>query len=430
MIGQNAITWLAALLLASPQPAADARGPAAPATRYTIVVTGSELLSGVYADGHTYFLTRTLRPLGLHCVGAMCVDDNRADLKEALRFAAGKAPLVIVTGGLGPTDSDITREALSAFTGIALAEHPDVLRRMAQRFNVPPDRLRANLRRQTLVPTRGTYFANPQGTAVGLAFETPQTTVVALPGPPRELQPMVRDKLIPYLSRRFGTRLPGCSLTLRFVGLGQSEIDQKLKDNVTLPPDVTTSSQFGGGRVDFTFALPDDTPQNRTRLEQLKREIMKHIGEHIYAAGDVSLEQTVGRLLAERGETLALAEVGSGGALAATLSSSEEARPLLGGAYVAPTTEKLRRLLGLAGASHPQEVETLAAAAAKAAATQWAVAVGAIVRDADRAAYVNVAFRSPDGRLENRKVPVRGTGEMAQSSLTTKLLDQLRRRLK
>jgi len=91
MIGQNAITWLAALLLASPQPAADARGPAAPATRYTIVVTGSELLSGVYADGHTYFLTRTLRPLGLHCVGAMCVDDNRADLKEALRFAAGKA---------------------------------------------------------------------------------------------------------------------------------------------------------------------------------------------------------------------------------------------------------------------------------------------------------------------------------------------------
>jgi len=436
MIGQNAITWLAALLLASPQPAADARGPAAPATRYTIVVTGSELLSGVYADGHTYFLTRTLRPLGLHCVGAMCVDDNRADLKEALRFAAGKAPLVIVTGGLGPTDSDITREALSAFTGIALAEHPDVLRRMAQRFNVPPDRLRANLRRQTRVPARGTYFTNPHGTAVGLVFETPETAIVALPGPPRELQPMVRDELIPYLSRRFGTRLPGCSLTLRFVGLGQSEIDQKLKEHVTLPPDVTPSSQFGGGRVDFTFALPDDTPQNRTRLLELKREIMKHLGEHIYAEGNVSLEQTVGRLLEARGETLALAEVGSGGSLAATLSGAEEARRGLGGAYVAPTTKKLRRLLGVTGAaradsaSETQQVEVLAAAAAKAAAAQWAVAVGAIARDANRAAYVNVALRSPDGRLESRKVPVRGTGEMAQSSLTTQLLDQLRRRLK
>jgi len=411
MIAQNVITSLAALLL--------------------FVVTGSELLSGVYADGHTYFLTRTLRPLGLHCVGAMCVDDNRADLKEALRFAAGKAPLVIVTGGLGPTDSDITREALSDFTGIALAEQPDVLKRMAQRFGVAPDRLRANLRRQTRVPACGTYLENRHGTAVGLVFETPQTAIVALPGPPRELQPMVRDKLVPYLSRRFGTRLPGCALTLRFVGLGQSEIDQRLKDRVTLPPDVTTSSQFAGGRVDFTFALPDDTPRNRTRLAQLKREIMKHLGEHIYATGDVSLEQTVGRLLAKRGETLALAEVGSGGTLAATLSGTEEARPLLGGAYVAPTTEKLRRLLGVAtGASGRQEVEVLAAAAAKAAATQWAVAVGAIVRDANRAAYVNVAFRSPDGRLETRNVSVRGAGEMAQSILTTQLLDQLRRRLK
>jgi len=197
MIGQKAITWLATLLLASPQPAADARGPAAPATRYAIVVTGNELLSGVYADGHTYFLTRTLRPLGLHCVGAMCVDDNPRDLKEALRFAADKAPLVIVTGGLGPTDNDVTREALSDFTGIALAEHRDVLKRMAQRFGVPPDRLRANLRRQTRVPTRGTYLENSHGTAVGLVFEAPQTVIVALPGPPRELQPKATPRPLP-----------------------------------------------------------------------------------------------------------------------------------------------------------------------------------------------------------------------------------------
>ncbi|MHC4328906.1 MAG: molybdopterin-binding protein, partial [Planctomycetota bacterium] len=77
-------------------------------TRYMIVVTGGELLSGVYPDGHTYFITQTLRPLGLQCVGSMSVDDKREDLKEALRYAAGKAPLVIVTGGLGPTPNDVT----------------------------------------------------------------------------------------------------------------------------------------------------------------------------------------------------------------------------------------------------------------------------------------------------------------------------------
>jgi molybdenum cofactor synthesis domain-containing protein len=141
--------------------------PAQP-TRYMIVVTGGELLSGVYPDGHTYFITRSLHPLGLQCVGSMSVDDKQADLKEALRYATDKAALVIVTGGLGPTDSDITRETLSDFTGIALKEHPDVLRDMARRFRVSPAQLRPNLRRQTQVPTRGTYFKNLNGTAVGL----------------------------------------------------------------------------------------------------------------------------------------------------------------------------------------------------------------------------------------------------------------------
>jgi len=288
-------------------------------TRYMIIVTGGELLAGAYQDGHTYFLTRTLRPLGLSCVGSMCVGDNQADLKEALRFATGRAALVIVTGGLGPTANDITREVLSDFTGIALKEHPDVLQQLARRFSVPPADLRANLRRQTEVPIRGTYFKNPNGTAVGLVFEMPDAVIVALPGPPGELQHMVRDELVPYLSRRFGTRLPGCSLMLRFVGLGQSQIDQTLKDRVPLSPDVTVSSQFQGSRVDFTFSLPDDTPGDRARLQDLKQKITEYLGDYIYADSDTSLEEHVVKLLEARKATLALAEVGSAGSLTAAL---------------------------------------------------------------------------------------------------------------
>ncbi len=148
-----------------------------------IIVTGGELLAGAYQDGHTYFLTRTLRPLGLSCVGSMCVDDNQADLTAALRFATSKAALLIVTGGLGPTANDITREVLSDFTGIPIKEHAQVLQELARRFGVSSAELRANLRRQTQVPTRGTYFKNPNGTAVGLVFETDSTVIIALPGP-------------------------------------------------------------------------------------------------------------------------------------------------------------------------------------------------------------------------------------------------------
>jgi len=366
----------------------------------------------------------------------MSVDDKHADLVEALRYAVEKADLVIVTGGLGPTDNDITREALSGFTGITLKEHPDVLGEMARRFRVSPDRLRANLRRQTQVPTKGTYFRNTEGTAVGLAFETAQAVIVALPGPPRELQTMVRDELVPYLNGRFGTRLPGCSLMLRFVGLGQSQIDQTLSDNVPLAPDITVSSQFDGSRVDFTFSLPEDTPQDRARLLELKQKIMKHLGEYVYADDETSLEQQVLKLLKARGETLALAEAGSGGTLAATLSSADGDGQVLAGAYIAPTEEKLCHLLGtdndnrLGDISGGQKIKRLAAAAADATASQWAIAVGEAKRDENGSGYVEIAFKLPDGRLENRQVQLRGTGELARSRLSTQLLDQLRRRLK
>jgi len=408
----------------------------AKSTKYIIVVTGGELLSGVYPDGHTYFLTKTLRPLGLECVGSMSVDDKQTDLIEALRYTTDKAELVIVTGGLGPTDNDITREALSEFTGIMLKEHPDALQEMARRFRVSPEGLRANLRRQTQVPTEGTYFRNTQGTAVGLAFESTDAVIVALPGPPRELQAMVHNELVPYLSRRFGTRLPGCSLMLRFVGLGQSQIDQTLGDNVPLAPDITVSSQFDGSRVDFTFSLPEDTPQDRARLQELKQKIMKHLGEYIYADDETSLEQIVLKLLKARGETLALAEAGSGGTLAATLSSADGDGQVLTGAYVAPTMQKLCHLLGtnndnlLGKTSGGQKIKRLAAAAADATASQWAIAVGEAKRDENGSGYVEVAFKLPDGRLESQQVRLRGTGELARSRLSTQLLDQLRRRLK
>jgi nicotinamide-nucleotide amidase len=406
-----------------------------------IVVTGGELLSGAYPDGHTHFLTRTLRPLGLQCAGSMTVDDKLPDIEEALRFAAAKVPLVIVTGGLGPTDNDVTRQALSRFTGIALQEHPDVLKEMARRFRVAPEELRANLRRQTQVPVGGAYLKNSEGTAVGLVFESapgarPGAVIVALPGPPRELQAMVRDELVPYLSRRFGTRLPGRSLTLRFVGVGQSQIDQTLKDRVPLPPDITVSSQFEGSRVDFTFSLPSDTPKDRARLRELEQKIMAHLGEYIYADDETSLEEHIVKRLEARGVTLALAEAGSGGSLTAALSDAEGAERVLAGAYVAATDERVRRLLGVSeddwrgAASHAQRAERLAGAAAGATASQWAIAVGQTWKDENGADCVMVAFRLPDGRVETQQLRLRGSGEMARANLSTQIEDLLRRRLK
>jgi len=408
----------------------------AQSTKYMIIVTGNELLSGIYPDGHTYFITNTLRPLGLECIGSMIVDDERTDIEEALRYATNKAKLVIITGGLGPTDNDITRQTLSDFTGIELKEQPDILRQMEQRFHTPLDKLRANLRRQTEVPEDGTYFRNTEGTAVGLVFNSTSSVIVALPGPPRELQPMVINELVPYLSRRFGTRLPGCSLTLRFIGLGQSQIDQTLKDNVPLAPDITVSSQFKGGRVDFTFSLPEDTPQYRARLQELEQKIMKHLGRYIYADDETSLEENVLELLRARNETLALAEVGSGGTLAAAFSNADANGQVLVGAFVAPNLEKLYRLLKIdndastKSTSTDKKLNRIALTVANATASQWVIVVGPAHRDENGNGYVEVVFKMPDGHTQSQDVRLRGNAELARSRLSTQLLDQLRRRLK
>jgi nicotinamide-nucleotide amidase len=325
---------------------------------------------------------------------------------------------------------------LAEFTGVPLQEHPDILQDMERRMGVPREQLRANLRRQSQVPTRGTYLKNASGSAAGLVFDLGDKVVVALPGPPRELQPMVGDQLVPYLSRRFGTRLPGCSLTIRFVGPGQSQIDQTMKEHAPLPADVLVSSQFEGGRVDFTFAFPENNAENRARLEQLKQQTVECLGDFIYAADETTtLEQHVVSLLAQRGVTLAIAEAGSGGSLAAALDGVDGAERQVVGAYVARTGERLRHLLRvpedkwLASAADADKTNLLATELAAAASVPWAVVVGDTQRDEHGSTFVEVVIRHPDGRLERQRLGVRA-GEAGRAHLTTQLLDQLRRRLR
>ena len=436
---RTAQAWLAILLLATLSRQAFAKTPsnvsATEVLPYTIIVTGGELLSGAYPDGHTYFLTRTLGPLGLRCVGSLCVDDNQTDLVAALRYATDRARLVIVTGGLGPTDNDITRETLAAFTGIAIQEQPDVLQQLAQRLGKSPAQLRSNLREQTKVPVQGTYLKNQNGTAVGLVFEMAESAIVALPGPPRELQAMVHGELLPYLKKRFGTRLPGHSLTLRFVGLGQSQIDQTLEDHIALDEDMSLSSQFQGGRVDFTFSLPHDTAQERTRLRALKIQILKHLGEYVYATGTMTLEERVIQLLRAKGSTLALAEVGSGGSLFAALSGVTDANQVLTGSFAAPSDERLRVLLGVSDAqwqectSAKQKTGMLAVSVARMTNSHWAISIGEPLGDGEGNRTMAIAIRHPGGQGEDRQIQVRGSGQRVRARLVTEMLDQLRRRL-
>jgi nicotinamide-nucleotide amidase len=169
---------------------------------------------------------------------------------------------------------------------------------------------------------------------------------------------------------------------------------------------------------------------------ELKKKILEHLSEYVYADDETSLEEHVISLLEGRGVTLALAEEGSGGSLAAALSEADSEHRVLVGAYIAPTIEKLWRLLGVQNdnltddESRTQQIEQLARATADAAESQLAIAVSEAWRDENGTAYVYVAFKLSDGRIESRKVRLSGSGELARSRLCTQLLDQLRRLLR
>lgn len=407
-------------------------------TPYMIVTTGSELLNGVYADSHVHFIARMLRPLGCRCVGTLCVGDVREDIFNALRYAADRVALIIITGGLGPTDADVTRKTLIEFTGIELREHPEVKDSMMKRFNVQKwEDVRENLRRQTQTPIQGTYLANPNGTAVGLVFDDGKRVVIALPGPPRELQPMVQDCLIPYLSKRFGIHSIGSSLTLRFVGIGESSLDQILHQRVTLPEDFIFASQFELGRVDLTFSLPGVSPEDRSRLKTFEHEFLEYVGDNFYADDGSSLEDCVIGQLAALKSSLATAEVGSGGSIAASLNHARNAAQVYFGGYVAPSDRVMSAMLEIANDSKsddavdPQElVRRIARRACERSGSRWGLAVGEELGEGNDSRFVWMALGTiPDGFTTERD-SVRGQGETGHANMVNSALDLLRKKLR
>lgn len=428
--------WLPVMSALTGRPAPAPENPGDRRLDYFIIVTGSEILGGAFPDSHTHFITRALRPCGLRCVGSMTVDDLDEDLRAGLRYATNKASLVIVTGGLGPTDNDITRQTLSKFTGIPLREHPEVLAQMERRFSTPAGQLRANLRRQAQTPVGGAHLNNAGGTAVGLVFDAHPLTIVALPGPPRELQPMVQNELIPLLAKRFGVRANGAAITLRFLGLGQSQIDETIKTRMKLPPGTITTSQFEGGRVDFTFSLPDNSDAARKELEALKQDFHTHLGGHIYAEGETTLEETVLAQFERKKASLVLIELGSRGALAAALGQIDSSDRVIVADWMAASETNLFRALNIPEAKWsglPAGLPRLKALAAMAADQHQAthvLLVGPATPRAAGAKSMSVLFKAPRSDWEVQDMQLRGSGDSAQSYLVTQILKFLWERMK
>jgi nicotinamide-nucleotide amidase len=313
-----------------------------------IISVGTELLLGQITDTNAAYLGRTLAGLGIDLYYKTTVGDNEGRVLETLERARGRADLIITSGGLGPTEDDLTKECIAKVFGETLVMHEpslDQIRRFfAKRGSVMPERNS----KQALIYEHGRMIDNPNGTAPGALLEKAGTIVISLPGPPNEMVPMVENHVVPFLTERFsGTRQHLVTRVFRLIGIGESAVEERIQDlirgtNPTLAPLAHT------GEVHLRLGAKAPTvEQAEALMAPVEAELRARIGKHIYGLDTTNLEQAVVQRLIAAGRTVAVAESCTGGGLGERLTSVSGSSATFLGGVISYSNSAKAALLGV-----------------------------------------------------------------------------------
>lgn len=321
-----------------------------------LINTGSELLLGRVLNTHQQWLCRRLADLGHAVARQVAVPDTARDIQQAVREALSRADLIIVTGGLGPTSDDITREKIAELLGKKLLLDKKVLSHIKNYFAARNRPMPANNDAQAMVPEGAIVLPNPNGTAPGLAIKIESKVqssgskakwLVMLPGPPRELRPMFEDFVVPMLRREFSLEVPYVCRTLRTSGIGESAVQEKIQP--PLAALVAAGLEVGYcarvGQVDVRLTARGADAGKIVRAGEVI--VQKILGVSIYGFDDEEIEQVVVRLLMERKKTLALAESCTGGFIANKITNVPGASEIFPGGIVAYSNDVKEKFLGV-----------------------------------------------------------------------------------
>jgi len=322
--------------------------PATLSTSVELVTTGSELLSGRTVNTHAQTLAAQLRPLGLRLMRDTTVTDDLTAIADAVRGALSRVNLVFVSGGLGGTSDDITREALVQVVGGGLVLHPASLESLEQRYAAMNRPVTEVARRQVLILERGEGLLNPSGIAPGMIIDVPvaagaaHQTIFVLPGPPREFAAVLLTGILPRLGRMGLPVFQNLEKLLECTGLGETEIAERL-EKIGLPtPEIEVGYCAALGQIEVRLAA---APEHAALLEEKTAAVRAVLGAAIYAETRISMEATVGHLLAARKATLAVAESCTGGLVGHRLTQiSGSSAYFLGGVIAYSNASKMRDL--------------------------------------------------------------------------------------
>lgn len=285
-----------------------------------IIAVGSELLTPDRIDTNSLFLTEELNKLGIEVLRKTIVGDNRELLAEAFRDALNRVPVVIASGGLGPTEDDLTRETVAELLGRRLQRNDAVVRAIEARFRSFKREMPAVNLRQAMVPEGAEVLENPRGTAPGLWLQDKGRMVALLPGPPRELKPLFFEQVLPRLQQQAGA-VRMFHRELRITGIGESHVEERIRPVYTRYPDVSTTILATPGEIQIHLRRWSDNPvEANGKLDEIVRSFGLAVGDRIFAHSATPLEEVVAQLLIENRATIAAAESCTGGLLAERLT--------------------------------------------------------------------------------------------------------------
>jgi competence/damage-inducible protein CinA-like protein len=404
--------------------------------RVTVLSQGDEVVTGQVTNTNAAWLSERVTDLGLEVHRHLAVGDRLDELAALLRDCVDASDIVLSTGGLGPTQDDLTAEAVGEAFDLPLERDDEALRQIKEYFTDAGRQMADVNRKQADLPQGAERLDNPSGTAPGFAVERGGTYFAFLPGVPAEMERMFDEQVVPRLQERFALE-PRRLVTVRVVGMGESTIQQRLGriEDERFVLSYRTKLPENHVKLRFDPAVPDE------EVDRIVADLRDRIGVSAFSVDGMEgqggeLADVVGRLLRQRGDTLSVAESVSAGQLALLCARGENAEAWFRQGVIVPTRAAKTRLLGPDGVSLDdlsdpiEKTIALAQAVRAAAGTTWGLATGDLGEaggeEGEGKAFA--ALSGPEGN-ESRQLSLKHRPERRPMLAAAAALDLLRRRL-
>ena len=405
----------------------------------SILAVGSELLGTTRVDTNSLFLTGSLEELGVRVVRKACVVDAWEELLAEIRAALERAPLLVVTGGLGPTDDDRTKEAVAHVLGRRLVRDEKILAGIVERFRRRGMEMPSVNAKQADVIEGSVVLANARGSAPGALVEAGGKTIVLLPGVPMEMEAMWRDAAVPMLGSASGAAVH--RRVLKIAGMAESAVEERIKPVYAAHAEHEITILAAPGEVQLHFSARGTAEEAAHELDRIERDFRSVLGIEIFGRDGETLEGVVGDLLRAHGKTLAVAESCTGGLLAGRITDIAGSSDYFVGAAVTYANAAKVQILGVDeetierhGAVSEETAREMAAGVRRRFGAAIGVSVTGIAGPGGGTpekpvGTVHLGLDSDDGAREHRKLLLPGERSLIRRWTTSVALSMVRRHL-